>query len=226
MNFEPQAAFLLHSRPYQENKLLVELLTEYDGKIAAVTYAGQSKKSNKKALLQPFLPLQVAFKGKHQLKSLSRVEAFGKSYALTGRTLYCGFYLNELLVRLLPESIPCLGLYQHYVETIKQLDKSVAAEPLLRKFEMSLLDELGLSLDFSQAASYNSEYVSFNFDSGFEPSLKTEYSYFRQDIVALGQGALNHPSALNTAKRLMRNLINQLLGNKPLNSRKLFEKRE
>lgn len=226
MIFAPQHAYLLHSRPYQENKLLVELLTQEEGKIAAVTYAGQSQKSNKKALLQPFLPLNIEFKGKHQLKSLKMVEAIGKSYSLTGNPLYCGFYLNELLVRLLPESVPCHELFAQYNKVIEQLSIGGQPEPLLRSFEITLLEELGLALDFYQVSNCNTEYVSFNFDSGFEPSLNSEQGYATEHIIALGHGQLEQPAVLKTAKRLMRNLINQLLGNKPLNSRKLFEKRD
>ena len=79
---KPQSAFLLHSRPYQEHKLLVELLTAEEGKVGAVVYAGKSSRSNKRALLQPFLPLTVSLKGKSQLKTLHSVEANGKSLLL------------------------------------------------------------------------------------------------------------------------------------------------
>ena len=69
-----QLAFVLHSRPYRENQVLVDLLTENDGKVAALSYVGHSSKSSRKALLQPFLPIQITLKGQHALRNLARVE--------------------------------------------------------------------------------------------------------------------------------------------------------
>jgi DNA repair protein RecO (recombination protein O) len=69
-----QSAFLLHSRPYRENQILLEFLTSHQGKISAISYLGNSLKSNKKALLQPFSPLKIVLKGKGNLRYLQRVE--------------------------------------------------------------------------------------------------------------------------------------------------------
>ena len=66
-----QSAFVLHTRPYRENQLLVDLLTEYDGKLAALSYIGHSTKSSRKALLQPFLPISITLKGQSSLKICS-----------------------------------------------------------------------------------------------------------------------------------------------------------
>ena len=101
-----QSAYLLHSRPYRDNQSIVELITEHEGKVSALVYIGKSAKSNKKALLQPFSPLSIVLKGKSSLKNLSRVESASKSITLSGNYLYSGFYINELLVRLLPELRP------------------------------------------------------------------------------------------------------------------------
>ncbi|NMP29962.1 DNA repair protein RecO [Thalassotalea sp. M1531] len=220
----PQSAFLLHSRPYQEHKLLVELLTEQEGKVAAVVYAGKTAKSNKKPLLQPFFPLKVQLKGKSQLKSLQSVEADGRSIPLVGSDLYCGFYLNELLVKLLPELIPCPELFKLYHQAIQQFNLAGSNEPALRHFELSLLSELGIGLNFEQALACQSDYVSFSFDEGFSESLKGKNAYLKSDVLLLANHQFNDQNALRTAKLLMRELINQLLGNKTLNSRKLFKK--
>ncbi|WP_448211957.1 DNA repair protein RecO [Colwellia sp. MEBiC06753] len=222
---EPQPAFLLHSRPYQDHKQLVEFFTPIDGKVAAVVYVGKSLKSNKKPLLQPFLPLTIQIKGQHQLKTLQTIEAQGKSLALVANNLYCGFYINELLVRLLPELIPCESLFQLYQQLIKRLVTEVHVEPLLREFELALLTELGIGLNFEQLESCQGSYVSFNMEHGFEQSAGRSESYLKSDLLAFAENQLQHASALSTAKRLMRYIINQLLGHQPLNSRKLFEKR-
>jgi len=78
-----QEAFVLHTRPFKDNQRIVDLLTQQSGKVSAVVYIGKTQKSNKKGLLQPFLPLRVVLKGKGQLKNLSRVETTQRSYSIT-----------------------------------------------------------------------------------------------------------------------------------------------
>lgn len=235
-----QKAFVLHVRPYQENQQLVELLTEFDGKVSALVYVGQSKRSIKKALLQPFLPLNVAFKenGLHNnsLRMLTRVEANSKSYRLTKNSLYSAFYVNELLVRLLTDDIICETLFPQYQSTIAALSQDLAIAPQLRAFESSLLDELGLSLDFTPVFEENSEHVAgfyYLAEQGFVPA----YHYAIKNITTPWFNTL-HLQAIaeqnndrekaelagvdQTYKLLMRQIFFHLLGGKPLNSRKLF----
>jgi DNA repair protein RecO (recombination protein O) len=235
-----QKAFVLHVRPYQENQQLVELLTEFDGKVSALVYVGQSKRSIKKALLQPFLPLNVAFKENGsqntRLRMLTHVEANSKSYRLTKNSLYSAFYLNELLVRLLRDDIICDTLFPQYQSTIAALSQDLAIAPQLRAFELSLLDELGLSLDFSPVFEENSEQVAgfyYVAEQGFVPA----YHYAINNITTPWFNTL-HLQAIaeqnndrtkselagvdQTFKLLMRQIFFHLLDGKPLNSRKLF----
>ena len=230
-----QNAYLLHSRPYRDNQSIVELITEHEGKVSALVYIGKSAKSNKKALLQPFSPLSIVLKGKSSLKNLSRVESASKSITLSGNYLYSGFYINELLVRLLPELIPCPDLFQSYQALIIELSHSTSLEPLLRSFETLILEELGVAFDYQQAMQLDGEYVEFSPELGFIEAQfvspkKASQLYLKSDlqVIANGgvidaQGVIVHTQALMTWKRLMRQQINHLLGNKPLNSRKLFE---
>jgi DNA repair protein RecO (recombination protein O) len=235
-----QKAFVLHVRPYRENQQLVELLTEHDGKVSALVYVGQSKRSIKKALLQPFLPLNVAFKENtkqnNNLKMLTRVEANSKSYPLTKNSLYSAFYLNELLVRLLSDDIICETLFSQYQFTIDALSQGLAIAPQLRAFELCLLDELGLSLDFTPVFEENGEHVAgfyYVAEQGFIPA----YHYAIKNITTPWFNTL-HLQAIaeqnydrnkselagidQTFKLLMRQIFYHLLEGKPLNSRKLF----
>lgn len=235
-----QKAFVLHVRPYQENQQLVDLLTEYNGRVSALVYVGQSKRSIKKALLQPFLPLNVTFKENgirnHSLKILTRVEANSKSYVLTKNSLYSAFYLNELLIRLLTDDIICEMLFFKYQSTIAALSQGVAIAPQLRIFELSLLDELGLSLDFTPVFENNNEnVVGFYYlaEQGFIPA----YSYAIKNITTpwfntlhlqaiaeqnYDRNKLESKEVEHTFKLLMRHIFYHLLEGKPLNSRKLF----
>lgn len=222
-----QAAFVLHSRPYRENQLLVDLLTEHDGKIAALSYVGHSSKSSRKALLQPFMPINVTLKGQHSLKNLIRVEPIGKSFLLKKNALFSAFYINELLVKLLGENIACDELFQQYKTSLKSLTEERNIEICLREFELMLLDELGVSFDFSLVFEHSAEGFYYLPDEGFIPAYTglKQPCYDRRHLQAIAQHDLHAPEVLNTFKSLMRQVINHLLNGVPLNSRKLFSKK-
>jgi DNA repair protein RecO (recombination protein O) len=222
-----QSAFVLHSRPYRENQLLIDLLTEHDGKLAALSYVGHSTKSSRKALLQPFLPIKVTLKGQYNLKSLIRVEPIGKSFLLKKNALFSAFYINELLVKLLGENIACEALFQQYKMSLEALAQARNIEICLREFELMLMDELGLSFDFSLVFEHSAEGFYYLPDEGFIPAYTKlkQPCYNRWHLQAIAERDLSTPEVLNTFKALMRQVINHLLDGVPLNSRKLFSKK-
>lgn len=230
-----QSAFLLHSRPYKENQLLLDFITEFDGKISAVTYVSNSAKSNKKALLQPFIPLKISYKGKSSLKNLTLVEATGKPYSFKGNYLYSGFYLNELIVRLLTDLLPCTDVFNQYKLSLYELSQNKPIEVTLRYFELTLLEELGQTIDFSvlleevDAEDINkpASHFSYQCEQGFMPVFNntSQTCYHRQHLLAIAQQNLSTKEVLYTFKLLMRQIMAPLLGNKPLNSRKFFKQR-
>lgn len=228
-----QNAFILHSRPYRENQKFVDLLTEYDGKVSALVYVGQSKRSIKKGLLQPFLPVEVTLKDNGKIKAITQIDTKGKSYTLVKNSLYSAFYINELIIRLLSEDIICQPLYHQYQLTISALAAGQSIAPELRHFELALLAELGLSFDFSPVFEQPTDFFIYQAEQGFVPVYdvlnhlnKAEY-FNRKHLQAISQHitdgtALMVTEVEMTFKLLMRHVINQLLGNKPLNSRRLF----
>ena len=221
-----QKAFLLHSRPYRDHKVIVEFLTEQQGKISAIAYVGTSIKSNKKALLQPFLPLKIVLKGQGSLKSLARIEADKKSMLLTGDFLYSGFYLNELQVRLLGEHIPYEALFIQYQNCLQELAEKQPLEAILRNFENTLLDELGLTIDYSVIFEQNHQQYNYLAEQGFTPVLtrSSQTCYLREHLISLAEQDFSNSQVMHTYKLLMRQVFNHLLGGKPLNSRKLFKR--
>jgi DNA repair protein RecO (recombination protein O) len=219
-----QSAFLLHSRPYRENQIMLEFLTLQQGKLSAISYLGKSLKSNKKALLQPFTPLKIVLKGQGNLKYLKRVEAESKSYQLSGNYLYSGFYLNELQVRLLGEHIPYDDLFNQYQQSIEQLAEQRPIEYILRNFEKVLLEELGMTIDFSSIFSENNCNYYYLPEQGFIPAISklSQPCYNSVHLQAIAQEDLSVKEVMQTYKVLMRQIINHLLDGKPLHSRKLF----
>lgn len=141
--------FVLHRRDYRNTSLLLELFTAEEGRLACVAKGAKSAPRGRSALaaqLQPFQPLWLGWVGRGEVKTLTRAEAAGPSIALSAERLYCGFYLNELLLRLVDREDPHEALFVFYQQALADL----ALEPLdavLRRFELRLLEELGYALD-------------------------------------------------------------------------------
>lgn len=141
--------FVLHRRDYRNTSLLLELFTAEEGRLACVAKGAKSAprgRSALAALVQPFQPLWLGWVGRGEVKTLTRAEAAAPSIALVAERLYCGFYLNELLLRLVDRDDPHEALFVFYQQALADL----ATEPLdavLRRFELRLLEELGYALD-------------------------------------------------------------------------------
>jgi DNA repair protein RecO (recombination protein O) len=231
-----QKAYVLHSRPYRENQQFVDLLTEFEGKVSALVYVGQSKRSIKKGLLQPFLPIEVMLKDSGKIKTINQVDSRGKSLTLVKHSLYSAFYVNELLIRLLSEQIACQPLFDQYHLTIIALAQGQPIAPELRHFELALLAELGQSFDFSPVFEHSTAYFIYKTEEGFVPAYDTSSqskraAYFKSKHLKIIAQQVSYGRELTitemaeielTFKLLMRQVINQLFCNKPLNSRRLF----
>ena len=103
-----QRAFVLHSRPWSETSLMLDVFTEESGRVRLVAKGARSKRSTLKGALQPFTPLLLRFGGRGEVKTLRSAEAVSLALPLSGITLYSGLYINELLSRVLEyETITC-----------------------------------------------------------------------------------------------------------------------
>ena len=146
-----QPAYVLHSRAYRENSALVDFLTP-QGLLRAVLRSAKGKAGS---LARPFVPLEVEFRGRGELKNVGRMESAGVATWMTGEALFSGMYLNELLIRLLPAEDPHPAVFDHYAATLLALAAGRPLEPLLRSFEWRLLDDLGYG--FAMDADINGE---------------------------------------------------------------------
>ena len=221
------AAYVLHTRPYRETSVLVDFLTLDQGRVSAVARGARRPNSQLRSVLQPFQPLYINLAGRHELKNLRVAEAAGIMPSLTGNSLICGLYVNELLQRLLPieSAYPHLFLYYQYV--LNALRENSDVQAALRIFELRLLRELGVAPDLSDVE-HNALYR-FSGEGQFEKlSVQNPASstlLFRgEDLHNIYLESFNSSQTLNAAKRLMRLLIAEQLDNRPLNSRALFQK--
>ena len=141
-------AFILHSRPYRETSVLLDLFTEEYGRISLIARGVRKEKSRLRGLLQPFVPLLVSWQGRTELMTLTTAETNGVPLRLTGECLLSGLYLNELLMKLLHKHDPYPQLYTIYYQTLLKLQAQKLQQKTLRLFEKNLLEELGYGLQF------------------------------------------------------------------------------
>lgn len=216
-------AFVLHSRPYRESSALVDFLTP-GGRLRAVLRGARGKAGT---LARPFVPLDVEFRGRSELKNVARLEHGGPTCWLDGNALFSGLYLNELLVRLLPPEDAHPRLFEHYAATLVALAAKRPLEPLLRAFEWCLLGELGygFALDVDLAGNPVDPATLYRLlpDAGLEPVAQFQPGLFNgAELLAMAEADWNTPGALAAAKRLMRQALAPHLGGRPLVSRELF----
>ncbi|WP_044870595.1 DNA repair protein RecO [Pseudomonas sp. LFM046] len=216
-------AFVLHSRAYRESSALVDFFTP-EGRLRAVLRGARGKAGT---LARPFLPLEVEFRGRGELKNVGRLDSAGIPNLLAGEALFSGLYLNELLVRLLPAEDPQAALFEHYAVTLQALAANRPLEPLLRAFEWRLLDELGygFALDTDLAGQPIAPDGIYRLvpDAGLEPVGQLQPGLFQgRELLALAEADWSAPGALGAAKRLMRQALAPHLGGRPLVSRELF----
>ena len=146
---DDQPAFVLHTYPYRETSLIVETFTESAGRVAMVARGAKRPRSELRGVLQAFQPLDLSWSGTAELKTLLKAEWRGGLPLPGGAALLCGFYLNELLLKLLPREDPHPSLWNDYASALQALtgDAGPAAQATtLRRFELRLLAELGYAL--------------------------------------------------------------------------------
>ena len=144
-----QPGFVLHSYPYKETSLIVDVFSRDHGRIALVAKGAKRPHSALRGALQTFQPLSMGWSGKSEIRTLIGAEWVGGLLPLEKSALLCGFYLNELLLKLLARDDPHPALFDHYVSTLNQLAHNETAPIVLRRFESVLLKETGVAGDLT-----------------------------------------------------------------------------
>ena len=141
-----EAAYVLHRYDWSESSLILEVFTRNHGRVALVAKGAKKPSSNFRPVLLPLQPLRVAFGGDAEIRSLKGAEWVGGHVMPTGDALLSGYYLNELLLRLLARDDPHPRLFDAYAAAVQVLasDHGDALQPALRAFELLLLLEIGL----------------------------------------------------------------------------------
>jgi DNA repair protein RecO (recombination protein O) len=223
-----QPGYILHHRPYRDTSLLLEIFTPEHGRLGLVARGARAPRSRTRGLLQPFQPLLLSWSARAELGTLHAVEADGAARLLHGTALYSGFYLNELLMRLLQRLDAHPELYRAYSEALQGL-QSEAQRPL-RLFEKRLLEALGYGLLLDQEAdcgaplSAEAEYI-YELESGPVRADASSGAGLRMpgsSLLSLAAEDLSDARSLADAKRLMRAALGLYLGERGLKTREIF----
>lgn len=215
-----QPAWLLHRRPFRNTSLIVELFLPRQGRVGAVVRGGRKDPS-----LSPFRPLLVELKPSGEMYSLRACEPRGPALNLQGKALYCGFYVNELLTRLLHRDDPHPDLWPLYEQTLEALCQGALLDVVLRQFEIGLLEEMGYGIDLGhdiQGEPVRANcYYQLNPEQGL---LSANKGYSGADLLAMLNGDWQADTR-RTARQLCRALLAPHLGDRPLKSRELFREK-
>ncbi|HLD09569.1 MAG TPA: DNA repair protein RecO [Methylophilaceae bacterium] len=223
-----QPVYVLHTYPFKETSLVVELFTRDFGRIAAVAKGARRPRSAMRGMLQSFQPLIGAWSGKLELKNLHSLEWGSGLLVLQGEALICGFYLNELLLRLLPREDAHETLFDYYGQALRTLTLGKDLGTTLRRFELRMLQEMGYAVplerdehespieaerDYCYIAERGACSPSFG-QNGLQLSGKT--------LLDMVQDNYTDPQTQQQSKQLMRALLAHYLGDKPLYTRQLL----
>src|SRR5882762_4720668 len=152
-----EPGYVLHTYPYKETSLIVEAFTRRHGRVALLARGARRPRSAMRGVLLAFQPLRLGWSGSAELATLITAEWGGGLQPafrpLAGRALMCGFYLNELILRLLPREDPHEALFDAYGDALARLSAGDAFPAVLRSFEKRLLAELGYAPVFDRDAS-------------------------------------------------------------------------
>lgn len=224
-----QPAFVLHSYPYKETSLIVEVFTRDYGRVALVAKGAKRPHSKLRGVLQTFQPLVLSWSGKAEVRTLTAAEWVGGMPPLEKAGLLCGFYLNELLVKLLARDDPHPVLFSQYIATLNELAHHEPAPIVLRKFERAFLKETGVGSNLT-LCSVSGEPVQANETYVVEPERGPRPARASDDMPrVIGQTLLDmerddYSGAVtqSQSKFLMRFLLAHQLGGVQLNTRQIL----
>lgn len=229
-----QPVFILHTYPFKETSLVVEMFSRDLGRIAAVAKGARRPLSAMRGMLQSFQQLAGTWSGKNELKTLHGLEWLTGLTLLKGDALMCGFYMNELLLRLLPRDDAHTQLFEYYAQTVQVLS-SLQHDPgseqlaeIMRRFELKMLQELGyavpLTHDENGEIIHADETYRFEADYGACAPSVTKNGVLIQGttLLDMARGSYSNQTTQTQSKQLMRYLLQHYLGEKPLHTRQLL----
>lgn len=225
-----QPSFVLHSYPYRETSLVLDVFSRDHGRVALVAKGAKRPHSALRGVLQTFQPLGLSWTGKGEVRTLTQAEWVGGMLPLAGDALLCGFYVNELLVKFCAREDAHPVLFNHYVLTLSRLAHGEPALHALRSFERVLLRETGYAMALHktitrQPVLADQKYV-FDPERGVRDASDDVPSQWPviagQTLLDMEKDEYSRPQTAAQSKTLMRFLLNVYLGGTPLATRQIL----
>ena len=227
---ELEPAFVLHSYPYKETSLIVEAFSRKQGRTALLAKGARRPRSAMRGVLHAFQPLRLSWTGSGELSTLIGAEWEGGMPFLRGFGLMCGFYVNELILRLVPRDDAHEAMFVAYRDSLERLGRGDPTAGVLRGFEKRLLAELGYAMlldrDAASGAPIDPE-MHYLYDPERGP-LPVNGAAVGEMVVRgstlrdLDLDDYRSAETLHQARGLMRALIGQRLHGQPLHTRSVL----
>ena len=233
---EHQAGYVLHTYPYKETSLIVEAFTRNFGRVALLARGARRPRSAMRGVLLSFHPLRLGWSASAELGNLISAEWSGALQPLSGRGLMCGFYLNELLLKLLAREDPHPSLFEDYAAALQALVTEPAGAPqaaVLRRFEVRLLAAMGYAMQLTRDVDNASidPVRMYNYAPDRGPRLVVAHvarepgAHPRvvrgSTLLALAAGSFPDAESAADAKRLMRDVLDHHLDERRIVSRRV-----
>ena len=221
-------AYLLHHMAWRDTSRILEFFTREHGRVSLFARGVRSQRSELRAVLQPFQRVLVSWSGRGEAGNLNAAEFDGAPAGLPAARLMSGFYLNELLLKLLARSDSHPELFDHYQEALAGLGTTASEARTLRIFEKRLLKVIGYGINLERDADSGAvldpdRHYHFRANRGASLAVAESPSTYRgSSLTALAKEALDDAQCLRDARRLLRDALATCLDGRGLKSREVM----
>ncbi|HEY7379246.1 MAG TPA: DNA repair protein RecO [Steroidobacteraceae bacterium] len=221
-------AYLLHQMPWRDSSRILEFFTRAHGRVSLFARGVRRERSEARPLLQPFQRLLVSWTGRGEAGTLAGVERDGERTVLPPNQVLSGFYLSELLLKLLARHDAHPQLFDDYAAALQGLAAGAAPGRCLRIFEKRLLQALGLWPDCDRETSSGTplqaeRHYHFRPERGVEAAVsETPATYQGASLLSLAGEELCDEQSLRDARRLLRAALDACLEGRSLKSREVL----
>ena len=225
---DDQRSYLLHTYPYSETSLILDVFSRDHGRVPMLARGARRPRAALRGVLIGFQPLELGWFGAGEVKTLAKAEWMGGVPLLTGRCLILGYYLNELLMKLLPREDSHPVLFDAYEAALGALAHGAADAPELRRFEKTLLREIGYGLSLEEDAEGNAISADGRYlylvERGAVEARGDEGvpTIAGQTLLDMAADDYSDSRTQAESKALMRQLMSHHLNGTPLQSRRVF----
>ena len=229
---DDERAYVLHTYPFRDTSVIVEAFTRRHGRMGLVARGAKRPKSPLRPALLAFQALSIAWSGRGDLRTLTRAEWVGNMRMPVGVSMLCGYYLNELLLKLLQRDDPHEHLFDAYAQALAFLAEGEQTEAVLRRFEITLLREIGYALELEREPERGAPLVAerrYSYLPERGPAAADEaHATFGavqlrgKTLLDMARGDYSDPLTAAESKVLMRTLIGRYLDHRALHTRQLL----